>query len=169
MKRTSFSEFKCPAAQALDKVGDWWTMLLIRDAFQGLSRFDEFEKSLGIAPNMLARRLRHLTDAGLFEKHRYSDRPARFEYRLTEWGREFFPVLVTLFQWGNRQNEADKVSMLLGAVDTGAERRPAVIDEVTGETITLENTMLLAGPSADADVLDRVARVRAARLAHTLS
>ncbi|KAF5884842.1 helix-turn-helix domain-containing protein, partial [Rhizobium sp. PEPV16] len=102
MQRTSFSDFKCPAARALDSVGDWWSMLILRDAFQGLSRFDEFQKSLGVAPNILTRRLKHLTEKGLFERRLYNQRPARYEYLLTDKGRDFFPVLMTLFSWGSR-------------------------------------------------------------------
>ena len=74
--------------------------MILRDAFHGLMRFDEFQKSLGIAPNILTRRLAHLIDEGLFEKRLYSERPARYEYVLTDKGRDFFPVLMALFSWG---------------------------------------------------------------------
>lgn len=73
MQRTSFLSLECPAARALESVGDWWSILILRDAFQGLSKFDEFEKNLGISANILARRLKHLTAEGLFERQRYND------------------------------------------------------------------------------------------------
>ena len=83
MQRTSFKNMECPAARALERVGEWWSILILRDAFHGLSRFDEFQKSLGIASNILTRRLQHLTDNGLLERFLYNERPPRYEYRLT--------------------------------------------------------------------------------------
>lgn len=163
MRRTSFSKFRCPVAQALDKVGDWWSIILIRDAFEGLSRFDEFQQSLGISSNSLTSRLRYLVEVGVLERHLYQERPSRYQYVLTPLGREFFPVLITLFEWGNLQNKADDVTMLLGAVKGGAERRPVVMDKATGEIITEKNTRLLAGPAADAAILERVALVKSVR------
>ena len=115
MQRTSFANFKCPAARALDSVGDWWSMMILRDAFHGLTRFDEFQKSLGVAPNILTRRLAHLIDEGLFEKRLYSERPARYEYVLTEKGRDFFPVLMALFSWGRWHVPQEDLAFLLFA------------------------------------------------------
>lgn len=96
MQRTSFKHMECPAARALERVGEWWSILILRDAFHGLSRFDEFQTSLGIAPNILTRRLKHLTENGLLERCRYNERTPRYEYRLTPQGRDFFPVLAAL-------------------------------------------------------------------------
>jgi DNA-binding HxlR family transcriptional regulator len=87
---------QCPVARSLERVGEWWSMLIIRDAFHGLTRFDQFQESLGIAPNMLTRRLAALVKAGLLERRRYSTRPPRYEYVLTERGRDFRPVLIAL-------------------------------------------------------------------------
>jgi DNA-binding HxlR family transcriptional regulator len=89
MQRKSFGKMACPIARSLERVGEWWSILIIRDALQGLTRFDEFQKSLNIAPNMLTRRLSALIDAGLLERRRYSDRSPRYEYILTERGRDF--------------------------------------------------------------------------------
>lgn len=160
MQRTSFSHFKCPAARALDSVGDWWSIMILRDAFQGLSRFDEFQKSLGIAPNILTRRLKHLIDEGLFERRLYQQRPARYEYLLTEKGRDFFPVLMTLFSWGSRHIPEEDLAFLLGDAASGKERQTKLVDARTGEQVTPENTSLLAGPAADDEVRERVARMR---------
>jgi DNA-binding HxlR family transcriptional regulator len=160
MQRTSFKAFKCPAARALESVGDWWSIMILRDAFQGLTRFDEFQKSLGIAPNILTRRLKHLTDEGLFERRRYSERPMREEYLLTEKGRDFFPVLMALFAWGSRHVPEDDLAFLLGDA-SGRERRTVLVDADTGEELKPENTSLLPGPGADDAARERIARMRA--------
>jgi len=82
----------CPIARSLERVGEWWSILIIRDALHGFTRFDQFQKSLNIAPNMLTRRLNALVDTGVLERRLYSDRPPRYEYILTEKGRDFRPV-----------------------------------------------------------------------------
>ena len=92
----------CPIARTLERVGEWWSLLIVRDAFAGVSRFDDFRDSLGIAPNMLARRLAGLVDAGILERRRYSERPPRDEYVLTERGRDLHPVLVELVAFGRK-------------------------------------------------------------------
>ncbi len=102
MQRKSFAYMTCPIARSLEHVGEWWSMLILRDAFGGSTRFDEFEQSLGIAPNMLSRRLAALVEAGLLEKRRYNERPPRDEYVLTDRGRDFKPVLVALVAFGKR-------------------------------------------------------------------
>jgi len=102
MKRKSFETMRCPAARALEHVGDGWNILILRDAFYGLSRFDEFQKSLGIAPNILTRRLNDLVESGLLERRAYTDKPPRHEYVLTPMGRDFRPVLLTLVAWGSK-------------------------------------------------------------------
>ena len=102
MQRKSFADMKCPIALSLEHVGEWWSMLILRDAFAGTTRFDEFQGSLGIAPNMLARRLAALVEAGLLERRRYSERPPRDDYVLTGRGRDFKPVLAALVAFGNK-------------------------------------------------------------------
>jgi len=100
MRRKSFAEDVCPVARTLDRVGDPWSVLILRDAAFGRRRFDEFEQSLGIAPNMLARRLESLVEAGLLERRAYSEKPLRHEYVLTASGRDFQPVLSALKRFG---------------------------------------------------------------------
>ena len=102
MQRKSFADMTCPIARSLEHVGEWWSMLILRDAFGGTTRFDDFQQSLGIAPNMLARRLAALVEAGLLERRRYSERPPRDEYVLTDRGRDFKPVLIALVAFGNK-------------------------------------------------------------------
>src|SRR4249919_836035 len=120
MRRTSFGKMSCPVARGLERVGEWWSILIIRDALQGLRRFDQFEQSLGIAPNMLARRLAGLVKAGLLERRRYSERPRRYEYLLTERGRDFQSVLVAFQVWGNKHFAPEGISVLLVNARTGA-------------------------------------------------
>src|SRR5271157_5450348 len=102
MQRKSFGKMPCPIARSLERVGEWWSMLILRDAIHGLTRFDEFQESLGIAPNMLTRRLNQLVGGGLLKRRLYNQHPARHEYVLTECGREFRPVILSLLAWGNR-------------------------------------------------------------------
>jgi DNA-binding HxlR family transcriptional regulator len=102
VKRTPFAEWPCPIARAVDIVGDWWTPLVLRDMFRGLRRFDQFEASLRIGRNVLTQRLNRLVSEGLVERVPYQSRPVRYEYLLTEMGRDFLPVLAALYQWGDK-------------------------------------------------------------------
>jgi DNA-binding HxlR family transcriptional regulator len=99
VRRTSFEKAECPVARSLDSIGDWWSLLIIRDAFLGLRRFGEFQKSLGLAKNILTVRLRALVDDGILKTAPASDGSAYQEYVLTPKGRGIFPVLVALRQW----------------------------------------------------------------------
>jgi DNA-binding HxlR family transcriptional regulator len=102
MRRTSFSGWPCSIARTVDLLGDWWTPLVLREAFFGTRRFDELQRSLGIGRNVLADRLRRLVDEGLLERRKYQANPERFEYVLTDKGRDFHGVLVALMRWGDR-------------------------------------------------------------------
>jgi DNA-binding HxlR family transcriptional regulator len=101
LKRT-YDGQNCSIARALELVGERWTLLIVRDALLGLRRFDEFQDSLGIARNVLTERLYRLVAEGILERHVYSERPPRFEYRLTDKGRELAIPLIALMQWGDR-------------------------------------------------------------------
>lgn len=101
MGRTSFGEMNCGIGRALEAVGDWWTLLIVRDAFFGVRRFADFEKSLGIAKNILASRLEHLVEHGIFEKVDVGEEGTRYEYRLTEKGEALLPVLTALREWSD--------------------------------------------------------------------
>jgi len=91
----------CPVARTLDVVGEWWTLMIVRDAFRGARRFEEF-RSVGIADNILSNRLRKLVEQGVFERRKYSDHPERFEYVLTEKGRDLLSVVAALASWGKK-------------------------------------------------------------------
>jgi DNA-binding HxlR family transcriptional regulator len=124
----------CPIARSLEVLGDAWTMLILRDAHAGLTRFDQFRKSLGIAPTMLTKRLALLTDEKLLEKRQYSDRPPRDEYVLTDAGRDFLPVLFMIGAWGRKHRGRGKLTRFLDA-ETGADIEPVAIDTVSGTEI----------------------------------
>jgi len=101
VKRTRLEESTCPVARSLDIIGDWWSLLIVRDALRGIRRFGEFQRSLGIAKNMLATRLKQLVDEGILTLQPASDGSAWQEYVLTDKGRALQTVLVALSQWGN--------------------------------------------------------------------
>jgi len=149
---------QCPIARSLETVGEWWTILILRDAVYGLKRFDEFQKSLDIAPNMLTRRLNRLVEDGLLERQLYSAKPPRYEYVLTEKGRDFRPVLVTLLAWGNKHFAPEGPSVLLADKETGTIAEPIVIDRVTGRRIPGGGFALVPGPAAGERMGQRLAR-----------
>jgi DNA-binding HxlR family transcriptional regulator len=141
---------QCPIARSLERVGEWWSILILRDAFHGLTQFDQFQKNLGIAPNMLARRLNALVEAGLLERRRYSERPPRDEYVLTDRGRDFRPVLWSLLAWGNKHFAPEGPSVLLVDKETGQTADPVLTDRNTGKVMTAEAFRSAPGPAADA-------------------
>jgi DNA-binding HxlR family transcriptional regulator len=157
MQHKSFGNMQCPIARSLERVGEWWSILILRDALHGLSRFDQFQKSLGIAPNMLTRRLNALVKAGLLERRRYSERPPRYEYQLTERGRDFRPVLLALLAWGNKHFAPEGPSVLLTDTHTGAIAEPVLVDCATGRRITETDYVTVPGPAADERTRRRLA------------
>ncbi|MGO4174401.1 winged helix-turn-helix transcriptional regulator [Bosea sp. TAF32] len=150
---------ECPCARAVEAVGEWWSILILRDALQGFTRFDEFQRSLGIAPNMLARRLKHLTEAGLFERRLYSERPQRYEYVLTGRGRDFFPVVAALVAFGNRHLAPEGEALLLTDRESGRPVVPGFADAQTAQPVSPDNVTVIAGPQASAAMQQRLAIV----------
>jgi DNA-binding HxlR family transcriptional regulator len=157
MQRKSFGNMPCPIARSLERVGEWWSMLILRDALHGLTRFEEFQKSLAIAPNMLTRRLNALVEAGLLERRRYNERPPRDEYVPTSRGRDFRPVLVALLAWGNRHFAPEGASVLLVDAKTGSAVDPILVDRTTGRPITEADHRFIPGPAAGARTRARYA------------
>ena len=102
MLHNRYDDQHCSVARALEVIGERWTILILRDAFLGVRRFDDFQRSLGIARNVLNTRLQRLVDSGLLERRRYQTRPERHEYRLTDMGRDLWPSIIALMQWGDR-------------------------------------------------------------------
>ena len=101
MRKASFADMNCSIAQSLEIVGEWWTLLILRDAFLGVSRFDDFVARLGISRNILTNRLDTLVDAGVLERRAYDEARGRYDYVLTDKGRALWPVMTTLRQWGD--------------------------------------------------------------------
>jgi len=150
MRHKSFGNMQCPIARSLERVGEWWSILILRDASLGLTRFDEFQESLGIAPNMLVRRLKALVEAGLLERRRYSERPPRDEYVLTQAGRDFRPVLWALLAWGNKHFAPEGASVVVVDSKTGAQADPVLVDRKSGRRLVEPAFRSAAGPAADA-------------------
>ncbi len=155
MQRTSFGNMQCPIARSLERVGEWWSILILRDAFHGLTRFDQFQKSLDIAPNMLTRRLGALVESGLLERRRYSERPPRDEYVLTKRGRDFRPVLWALLAWGNKHLAPEGPSVVVVDSATGEPADPVLVDRRTGRPLVEPDFRSAPGPAADARTRER--------------
>jgi DNA-binding HxlR family transcriptional regulator len=134
MNDENISKDVCPIARSVSFAGDAWSLLILRDAHAGLTRFDQFRKSLGIAPTMLTRRLATLTEEGLLEKRRYSEHPPREEYLLTAAGRDFLPVLFIIGAWGRQYRGGGNLVRFFDA-ENGTEIKAVAIDEVTGAKI----------------------------------
>ena len=156
---------QCPIARSLERVGEWWSILILRDALHGLTRFDEFQESLGIAPNMLTRRLNALVESGLLERRRYSEHPPRDEYLLTERGRDFRPVVLSLLAWGNRHFAPEGASVMLVNRETGAAVDPILADPATGRPVDEPDYVLAPGPAASGRVLQKYQPAAEARRA----
>ncbi|MFI9533060.1 winged helix-turn-helix transcriptional regulator [Nocardia fusca] len=139
---------ECPLSATLGIVGEWWTVLILHDCFDGYSRFDEFQANIGLSSSMLTSRLKSLVEAGLLERKRYRDHPPRYEYVLTDLGRSLRPALVALAAWRNAQLAPEQRSMILVDAQTGREVEPVVVDATTGERVECARYVYAAGPAA---------------------
>src|ERR1700688_612142 len=149
VKRTSFEKAECPVARSLDAIGDWWSLLIIRDALMGISRFSEFQKSLGLARNILTVRLRALVDHGILKTAPASDGSAYQEYLLTPKGRGVFPVLVALRQWSEEFAFAPGACVtLLVDRDKGQPVRKLELHARDGRLLGVGDTKLRPNPAA---------------------
>jgi len=147
MRKSSFAGWPCSIARTMDLLGDAWTPLVLREAFYGVRRFDEFQSGLGIARNTLADRLHRLVDEGLLEKQLYQTEPRRHEYVLTDKGADFFGVLAAISQWGDRWlagRQGPPVTMHheLCGHDSEAE----VVCAQCGEPLRAADTTMKIGP-----------------------
>jgi DNA-binding HxlR family transcriptional regulator len=136
MRRTRFDDWPCPIARTTDLIGDWWTPLVMREAFLGRRRFDEFQEALGIPRAVLAERLKRLVAEDMLEQHTPEGR-GRPEYRLTAKGAAFWDVLAAMWRWGEDWlwTDGTEPPLMLKDRDTGQAVRPLVIDEHTGERL----------------------------------
>mgnify|MGYP001170886956 FL=1 len=143
MQRTSFSHIDCPIAQCLEAVGDWWSMMIIRDAMLGVQRFEDFQDRLGIASNILSQRLKKLVAEGILRRREYQQRPRRVEYVLTAKGRDLFPLIATMVEWGRKWGKDGLGStQQLAFPDTGDLASARVVDETAGRAIDLSTVVL---------------------------
>ena len=161
MQRKRFDAMQCPIARGLERVGEWWSILILRDAFRGLTRFEQFREDLGIAPNMLTRRLDALVASGLLERRRYSEHPPRDEYVLTARGRDFRPVLLALLAWGNRHFPPDRLSVQIVDKATGAAVDPVLVDPKTGRPVDGPDYQVVYAPLPRDPRRSRAREVRA--------
>jgi DNA-binding HxlR family transcriptional regulator len=147
MRRTRFSEWPCSIARTVDLTGDWWTPLVMREAFYGARRFEQFQSQLGLSRNVLAQRLERLVEEGMLKRLPYQERPLRHEYRLTEKGRDFFTVLAAMMRWGDRWLAGDAGPPIeLRDRESGEQVQLEVVDSKTGEPVDIRRVVATPGP-----------------------
>jgi DNA-binding HxlR family transcriptional regulator len=154
MKRASFTDMNCSIAQSLEIVGEWWTLLIIRDAFFGITRFEDFQRRLGIARNILTTRLDTLVEQGILERRTYDEARGRHDYLLTKMGRALWPVMVTLRQWGDRWvigRGHEPVKLL--HTTCGSATTADLVCHDCGETLSLRDVRAAPGPGLTDDDL----------------
>jgi DNA-binding HxlR family transcriptional regulator len=147
MEEKNSPTLTCPVARGLESVGDAWSILILREAHTGVTRFDQFRKNLGIAPTMLTKRLAALTETGVLEKRVYSERPPREEYLLTAAGQDFLPVLMMMGAWAQR-NFGGNLARYIDD-ETGQVIEPMGVDAVTGAALGSRAMRLGEAPQAD--------------------
>ena len=146
-KRTSLENAECPIARSLDAIGDWWSLLIIRDALLGRRRFGEFQRSLGLAKNILTVRLRTLVDQGILKTAPASDGSAYQEYVLTPKGHGVFPILVALRQWSEEfDRHPEQIATILADREKGRPVRKLELYSQEGRLLTPANTTLKPRP-----------------------
>jgi DNA-binding HxlR family transcriptional regulator len=148
---------ECSVARTLEVVGERWSLLILRNAFYGVRRFEDFQRGLGIARNVLTDRLATLVEHGVFERQRYADRPPRHEYRLTEKGRDLLPVVLAMMRWGDRWSCEGEPPVRLTHTTCGEVTTPQVTCDRCGDPLDLRtivaDPITIAGASpADASM-----------------
>jgi len=141
----------CAVARSLDQIGDWWTLLIVREAFYGTSTFSAFQENLGIARNILTERLTQLVESGVMDREQTRPGVDRYAYRLTDKGRGLLPVLVALMQWGDRWvvGAGNEPVQVLDA-EARAPIQPIEVTAQTGKPLSIRDLRFLPGPGADA-------------------
>lgn len=153
MERKSFADMHCSVAQCLEVVGEWWSMLIVRDAFLGVTRFDQFQGRLGISRNILHQRLQHLVAAGILDKVPYQEHPPRYEYRLTDKGRDLWPVLTALRQWGDRHAAPQGPPVQVVHKGCGRVADAVMVCAECGEPMGPRDVQVVPGPGPNDDLL----------------
>ncbi len=149
MKRSSIAHFQCSIAQTLEIVGEWWTLLIIRNVSFGQRRFEAIQADLGIARNVLSDRLATLVEHDVLQRVQYQTNPDRFEYRLTAKGKDLMPVLMSLMAWGDKWAAPDGPPIILTHRDCGHETTPTTVCSHCGEPLEWGHTRAAAGPGRD--------------------
>ncbi|MET8777052.1 helix-turn-helix domain-containing protein [Nocardia sp. NPDC004654] len=156
MRRTSFAHWPCSFARTIDLLGDWWTPMVMREAFYGFRRFDEFQQELGIARNTLSERLRRLVEAGLLDKVLYETQPPRCEYVLTESGRDFYTIVAAMTRWGDRWlADSDGPPLVFHHEPCGHDSTAEVVCGHCREPIDVDDVVPRPGPGYPAKLLTR--------------
>jgi len=146
MERKSFADMECSVAQCLEVVGEWWSMLVVRDAFLGVTRFDAFQQRLGISRNILQQRLARLVDAGVLRRQPYSEHPLRYDYRLTDKGRDLWPVLTAMRQWGDRYSAPEGPPLVVTHKQCGSSAEVVFVCGSCREPVGPRDVQAAAGP-----------------------
>jgi DNA-binding HxlR family transcriptional regulator len=146
VERKSFADMHCSVAQCLEVIGEWWSMLIVRDAFLGIRRFDQFQERLGISRNILNQRLSFLVDAGVLEKVKYSEHPPRYEYRLTIKGRDLWPVLTAMRQWGDTYAAPDGPPLWIVHAACGKVSNAVMTCSSCGKALSPTDVRAVRGP-----------------------
>jgi DNA-binding HxlR family transcriptional regulator len=160
VERKSFVDMNCSVAQCLEVVGEWWSMLIVRDAFLGVTRFDEFQERLGISRNILNQRLNHLVAAGVLAKVPYSEHPPRYDYRLTDKGRDLWPVLTTMRQWGDKYAAPDGPPLQVTHKRCGHVSEAVLTCSECGDPISSRDVRAQPGPGANEALVGVPVRAR---------
>jgi DNA-binding HxlR family transcriptional regulator len=155
MQRTSFEDMGCSVAKCLDIVGEWWSLLVVRDAMLGVTRFDDFQARLGISRNILTQRLNRLVDNDILKRVPYSEHPPRSEYRLTAKGRDLWLVIAAMRQWGDRWAAADDTPVRLRHDRCGEVVMVLPACSHCGETLDARSVSAVPGPGVAADTFYR--------------
>ena len=150
MQRTSFSEQHCSVARTLDIIGEWWTLMILRDIFYGVRRFESLLKQLGISRKVLTQRLARLTDEGVLRKTPYQQNPVRYEYRLTAMGLDLVPVLLAIMRWGDRWLASNgEAPVVFVHKECGHATTPEVVCRHCGKQLNALNLWPTVGPGAN--------------------
>jgi DNA-binding HxlR family transcriptional regulator len=148
MRYSKIAEENCSIARTLAVLGERWTLLVLRQSFLRTKRFEDFQAALGIARNVLAERLQRLVGEGILERRQYQERPARYEYKLTQKGLDLYPVLVSLMQWGDRYNAEDGAPVVLVHRSCGHVADPNFVCSHCGEELDPREVRPEPGPGA---------------------
>jgi DNA-binding HxlR family transcriptional regulator len=151
--RIRLEDRECPLSTTVAHVGEWWTLLILHDAFDGYTRFDQFQANLGVSSSMLTARLKTLVADGLMERRPYQSGPIRYEYVLTDLGRSLRPVIVALAAWGNSHLTPEGRSMILVDAKTGEEVEPVIVDATTGRRLDDSDAFVYAAGPAASDAM----------------